>query len=88
MERGGGRIQDCDKKFKMINVVVFGKYKIIVHDSTSIMNVEACKISLGMHTMSASEAGPCVCAAAGPPQLFIKNINCVSMSNNNWQSND
>ena len=52
----------------MINVVVFGKYKTIVHDSTSIMNVAACKISLGVHTMSAIEASPFVRAAAGPPQ--------------------
>ena len=40
----------------MINVVVFGKYNKIMHDSTSIMNVAACNISLGVHTMSASEA--------------------------------
>ena len=41
---GGGRIRDWDKEFKMINVVGFGKYKKIVHDSTSIMNDAACKI--------------------------------------------
>ena len=55
---GGGGIRDWDKEFKMINVVVFGKYKKIVHDGTSIMNVAACKISLGVHTMSASEVSP------------------------------
>ena len=55
---GVGRIRDWDKEFKMINPVVFGKYKNIVHDSTSIMNVTAYKISLGVHTMSASEASP------------------------------
>jgi hypothetical protein len=38
-ERGGGGIRDWDQEFKMINVVVFGKYKKIVHVSTSIMNV-------------------------------------------------
>ena len=58
----GGGIRYWDQEFKMINVVVFGKYKKIVHDSTSIMNVEACKISLGMHTMS----------AAGPPQILVQ----------------
>ena len=52
----------------MINAVVFGKYKKIVHDSNSIMNVAAFKISLGVHTLSASEASPCVRAAAGPLQ--------------------
>ena len=65
---GGGGIRDWDKEFKMINVVVFGKYKIIVHDSTSILNVGVWKISLGVHTISSSEASPCVCAVAGPPQ--------------------
>ena len=50
----------------MINVVVFGKYKKIVHNSTSIMNVGVCKISLGVHTMSSSEASPHVRAAAVP----------------------
>jgi hypothetical protein len=52
----------------MINVVVFGKYKKIVHDSTSIINVAACKISLGVNTMSASEASHNVFGEAGPPQ--------------------
>ena len=37
----GGRIRDCDKEFQMIDVVVFGKYKKIVHNSTCIMNVAA-----------------------------------------------
>ena len=54
----------------MINVVVFGKYKKIVHDSTSIMNVAACKISLGEHTMAASEASPHVRAAACSALIF------------------
>jgi hypothetical protein len=53
--RGGG---NWVKEFKMINVVVFCKYKKIVHESNSIMNDAACKISLGVHTMSASEASP------------------------------
>jgi hypothetical protein len=48
-------------------VVVFAKDKKIVHDSLFIMNVAARIISLGAHTMSASEASPCVRAAAGPP---------------------
>ena len=52
----------------MINVVVFVNYKKIVHDSTSIMNVAACETSLGVHTMSVSEASPRVHAAAGHPQ--------------------
>jgi hypothetical protein len=65
---GGGRIRDWDKEFKLINVVVFGKYKKIVHDSTSIMYVAAFKIRPCVHTMSASKASPCVRAAAGPPQ--------------------
>ena len=59
MEKWRGRgIRDWDKEFKMINVVVFGKYKKIVHDSTSFMNVGVCKISIGVHTMSASKATP------------------------------
>ena len=64
----GGGIRDWDKEFKMINVVVFGKYKKIVPISTSTMNGAVCKISLGVHTMSASEASPRVRVAAGPPQ--------------------
>ena len=30
---GWGRIRDWDKEFKMINVLVFGNHKKIVHDS-------------------------------------------------------
>ena len=69
MERGG--IRDWDKEFKIINVVVFGKHKNILHHSTCIMNVEANKVSLGMHNMPASEASPCVRATAGPEILVI-----------------
>ena len=64
----GGGIRDWDMEFKMINVVVFGKYKKNVHYSTSIMNVAVCKISLGVHTMSASETSPRVRVLAGPLQ--------------------
>ena len=53
---------------KVKNVVIFGKYKNIVHDSTSIMNVAACKISNGVHNMSASEDSTRVHVAAGPTQ--------------------
>ena len=52
MEKWKGGIRDWD------TVVAFGKYKKIVHDSTSIMNVAVLKIRLGVHTMSASEASP------------------------------
>ena len=52
--KGGGRIRDWDKEFKMINVVVFDKYKKIVHDST--YTLQLAKLSLGVHTMSASGA--------------------------------
>ena len=36
-------------------MVEFGKDNKIVHDSTCIMSVAASKVSLGMHTMPASD---------------------------------
>ena len=54
MERGE-RIQDWNKEFKIINVVVFGKHTQNVHDRTCTMNVAASKVSCSMHNIPASE---------------------------------
>ena len=67
MERGE-RIQDWNKEFKILNLVVFGKHTENVPDRTYTMNVAASKVSLSMHNMPATTASPCVRAMVSPPK--------------------